>query len=132
MNVLDHSAQEIEAWRDGVDTQMRVSALTSAHQLCIFEQYCGPGHGAPMHIHAVEEVLEIMDGLAEVTLGTETRTMTTNQSVVVPAGMQHGFTNVGAGPLKVRATMAASIFEASYVSRSELSRRYAPAPPSAG
>lgn len=91
-----------------------------------------PGHGAPIHIHAVEEVLEIMDGVADVILGNETRTLTANQSVVVPAGMRHGFTNVGAGTLKVRATMAACIFEASYDSRSELSRRYAPPPSIAG
>lgn len=127
MTVLDHTTQAVETWRDGVETQMRVSALTASHQLCIFEQYCAPGHGAPLHIHAVEEVLEVMDGTAEITLGEETRVVTANQSVLIPAGARHGFKNVGTGTLKVRATMAAPIFEATYSGRSELSRRYSPA-----
>lgn len=126
MTFLDHATQAVETWRDGVDTQMRVSALTASHQLCIFEQYCAPGHGAPTHIHAVEEVLEVMDGIAEITLGGESWIVTVNQSVLIPAGAPHGFKNVGTGTLKVRATMAASIFEASYEARSELSRRYSP------
>ena len=126
MDVLDHATQEIEVWRDGVNTRMRVSALTKSHQLCIFEQFCDPGHGAPMHIHAVEEVLEVMEGEAEIYLGDETRIVRADQSVVIAAGARHGFKNIGAGILKVRATMAASIFEASYVGRSDASRRYSP------
>ncbi|TNC06198.1 cupin domain-containing protein [Methylobacterium terricola] len=126
MNVLDHARQDVEAWREGVDTRMRVSALTNAHQLCIFEQFCAPGLGAPVHIHAVEEVLEVMEGQAEITLGDESRVVTADQSVVIPAGMRHGFRNIGTGILKVRATLAAAIFEASYDGRGEVSRRYTP------
>lgn len=126
MNVVQHAKQEIEAWRDGVNTQMRVSALTRSHQICIFEQFCDPGHGAPMHIHAVEEVLEVLEGEVEIFVGDESRVVTSDTSVIIPAGARHGFRNVGTGILKVRATMAAAIFEASYDARSELSRRYTP------
>ena len=126
MDVLDHANQEIDVWRDGVNTRMRVSALTNSHQLLIFEQFCDPGHGAPMHIHAVEEVLEVMEGVAEIFLGETSRIVKPDQSVIIPAGARHGFKNIGEGILKVRATMAASIFEASYDARSELSRRYSP------
>ncbi|NNM74562.1 cupin domain-containing protein [Enterovirga aerilata] len=126
MDVLDHGKQEIEVWRDGVNTRMRVSALTNSHQLLIFEQFCDPGHGAPMHIHAVEEVLEVVEGVAEISLGDSSRVVSPDQSVVVPAGMRHGFKNIGDGILKVRATMAAPIFEASYDVRGEIARRYSP------
>ncbi|MDF2767156.1 MAG: hypothetical protein K0S81_4152 [Rhodospirillales bacterium] len=35
MDVLDHTKQDIEVWRDGVNTRMRVSALTpDAHPRC--------------------------------------------------------------------------------------------------
>lgn len=129
MNVLDHETQPLDKWRDGVMTQMRVSALVRSAQLCIFEQFCDPGLGAPIHLHAVEEVLEVMEGEAEITLAGESRVVTPNQSVLIPAGMWHGFRNVGTGILKVRATLAAPIFEASYQSRDELSRRYVPEPP---
>jgi len=126
MNVLSHETQPLEIWRDGVMTLMRVSALTRSVQLCIFEQFCDPGLGAPFHIHAVEEVLEVMEGEAEVFLRDDSQTVRSNQSIVIPAGARHAFRNVGDGILKVRATLAAPIFEASYDDRSELSRRYVP------
>jgi hypothetical protein len=54
MRIIDHVEQEREQWRPGVLTRMRVSAVTGAAQLCIFEQWCDPGCGAPTHLHAVE------------------------------------------------------------------------------
>lgn len=126
MEIFDHNRPADEKWRDGVMTQMRVSALVQSHSLCIFEQYCDPGLGAPMHLHAVEEVLEVIEGKAEIFLGAESRIVLPNQSVLVPAGWRHGFKNIGTGILKVRATLAAPIFEASYDDRNELSRRYVP------
>lgn len=127
MTILDHETQPQDKWRDGVMTQMRVSALVQSRQLCIFEQFCEPGLGAPMHLHAVEEVLEVMAGTAEIYLRDQTMVVTANQSVLVPAGARHGFKNIGSDTLHVRATLAAAIFEASYDDRNELSRRYVPA-----
>lgn len=126
MQVFDHATQPLEKWRDGVMTLMRVSATVQSRQLCLFDQFCDPGLGAPMHLHAVEEVLEVFEGTAEIFLGDESRIVTANQSVLIPAGMRHGFRNVGTGILKVRATLAAPIFEASYDDSAELSRRYVP------
>jgi mannose-6-phosphate isomerase-like protein (cupin superfamily) len=128
MAILDHDKQPLDKWRDGVMTRMRVSALVQGRQLCIFEQFCDPGLGAPMHLHAVEEVLEVVAGKAEIYLGKETMTVTPNQSVLIPAGARHGFRNIGTDTLHVRATLAAAIFEASYDDHNELSRRYVPVP----
>ena len=128
MAILDHDKQPLDKWRDGVMTRMRVSALVEGRQLCIFEQFCDPGLGAPMHLHAVEEVLEVIAGKAEIYLGKETMIVSPNQSVLVPAGARHGFKNIGSDILQVRATLAAAIFEASYDDRNELSRRYVPEP----
>jgi mannose-6-phosphate isomerase-like protein (cupin superfamily) len=129
MSLLDHTSMTLDKWRDGVMTQMRVSATVGARQLCIFDQYCEPGLGAPMHLHAVEEVLEVFSGTAEITLGKEVMVVTANQSVLIPAGWRHGFKNIGTDTLHVRATLAAAIFEASYDDRNELSRRYVPEQP---
>ena len=126
MTVQDHNVAELETWRDGVRTQMRTSALTSAYQLCIFEQWCDAGLGAPIHEHAVEEVLEVIAGTAEIWLDDASFTVTANQSVLIPRGARHGFKNIGNDVLHVRATLAAAVFEASYDDRAELSRRYAP------
>ena len=126
MTLLDHETQPLEQWREGVMTLMRVSALVRSAQLCIFEQFCDPGLGAPIHLHAVEEVLEVMEGEAEITLRGESLILCANQSIVIPAGARHGFRNIGSGILKVRATLASPIFEASYDDRAEQSRRWVP------
>lgn len=126
MDVISHDDQPLETWRDGVRTLMRVSATAGSRQLCIFEQLCDPDLGAPMHLHAVEEFLEVIDGEAEIFLGDECRIVNANQSVLVPAGHRHGFRNAGVSILHVRATLAAPVFEATYDDRAELSRRYVP------
>lgn len=127
MQLIDHNTQAKEDWRAGVTTQMRVSSLTGSMQLCIFDQWCTPGLGAPTHLHAVEEVLTVMGGRAEIWVGEEKSVVVAGQSVLIPAGRKHGFRNIESeGLLHVQATLAAPIFEASYEDRAELSRRYVP------
>ena len=127
MKLIDHTTQPEETWRAGVQTQMQVSAITGSAQLTVFEQWCEPGLGAPTHLHAVEEILTILDGEADVWLRGEHSAMSPGQSLVIPAGDWHGFRNTGGGILHVRAILAAPIFEASYDDRDELSRRWVPA-----
>jgi mannose-6-phosphate isomerase-like protein (cupin superfamily) len=127
MRVIDHGQEAAQEWRPGVTTRMRVSAVTGAAQLCVFEQWCDPGCGAPTHLHAVEEVLSVLIGEAEMWVGEERATVTTGQSVVVPAGRPHGFRNTGTGTLHVQAVLAAPIFEAAFEDARETSRRWLPA-----
>lgn len=126
MEILNHADQSLEKWRDGVMTQMRMSYLLGGRQLCIFDQFCASDLGAPTHIHAVEEVLEVISGSAEVWLNNERSVLSANQSVLIPAGAPHGFRNTGTETLHVRATLASSIFEAQYDSSKETSRRWSP------
>jgi mannose-6-phosphate isomerase-like protein (cupin superfamily) len=125
MVVLNHNNQSLEKWREGVMTRMRMSTLAGGRQLCIFDQFCDAGVGAPTHFHAVEEVLEVIDGTAEIQLGEESAVVTANQSVLIPAGISHGFRNLERSMLHVRATLAAPIFEATY-DTGEISRRWLP------
>jgi mannose-6-phosphate isomerase-like protein (cupin superfamily) len=126
MRIVDHDRQEQEEWRPGVITRMRASALTGTTQLCIFEQWCDPGCGAPTHLHAVEEVLTVLAGQAEVWVGDERATLNVGQSVIVPAGHRHGFRNPGGTTLHVEATLAASMFEAAFDDLRETGRRWLP------
>ena len=128
MDVLKHADLPLERWREGVLTQMRMSYLLGGRQLCIFDQFCDPGLGAPTHIHAVEEVLEVFAGRAEIWLEGDKQIVEANQSVLIPAGARHGFRNVGSETLHVRATLASSIFEGQYDSTKETSRRWSPQP----
>ena len=126
MQVIDHARQAQEEWRPGVTTRMRVSAVSGARQLCVFEQWCAPGKGAPTHLHAVEEVITVLEGQAEFWIADQEQTLTAGQSMIVPAGVKHGFRNTGAGTLHVLATLAAPIFEAAFDDAREVSRRWLP------
>ena len=126
MQVVDLDHQPKEEWRPGVITQMHVSAQNGASQLCVFEQWCEPGHGAPTHLHAVEEILHVFEGQAEVWIDETRMTLTPGQLVVVPAGRKHGFSNTGNTVLRIQSTLAAPVFEAAYDDKRETPRRYLP------
>jgi mannose-6-phosphate isomerase-like protein (cupin superfamily) len=126
MKVIDLNQEPREEWRSGVLTKMRTSAVNGATQLCIFEQWCDIGHGAPTHLHAVEEVLRVLDGQAEVWIGDHRATLTSGQLVIVPAGRKHGFRNTGTSVLHMESTIASPVFEAAYEDKRETPRRYLP------
>jgi mannose-6-phosphate isomerase-like protein (cupin superfamily) len=126
MRVVDLEKVPVEEWRPGVRTRMRASAASGAAQLCLFEQWCDPGHGAPSHLHAVEEVLLVQDGQADVWIDDTHATLTSGQLLIVPAGRKHGFSNSGAGTLHILSTLAAPVFEAAYDDKRETPRRWLP------
>lgn len=127
MRAIYQDRQPTEDWREGVTTTMLVSAETGSSQLCIFEQHCAPGLGAPTHLHAVEEVLTVIKGEADIWINEQHERIKTGGSLIIPAGVWHGFRNTLDSTLHVRATLAAPIFEASYQDRNEITRRYLPA-----
>ena len=105
---------------------MKASAANGAAQLCMFEQWCEPGQGAPTHLHAVEEILRVFEGEAEVWIDETRMTLTAGQLVVVPAGRKHGFSNTGKTVLRIQSTLAEPVFEAAYDDKRETPRRWLP------
>jgi len=126
MQVVDLERQPREEWRAGVRTRMKASAANGAAQLCMFEQWCDPGHGAPTHLHAVEEVLCVHEGQADVWVDDKHATLTAGQLTIVSAGRKHGFSNSGTGILHIESTLAAPVFEAAYDDKRESPRRWLP------
>ncbi|MCP4618060.1 MAG: cupin domain-containing protein [Bradyrhizobium sp.] len=124
MNVIEPHDRALEQWRAGVETRMVVSAQNGAAQLCIFEQWVAPGHGAPTHSHGVEEVLTVREGEAEMWMDGQRAIVTAGQSLIVPAGRLHGFRNSGATTLHIHAVLASPIFEATPEGASEVTRRW--------
>ncbi|WFU82827.1 cupin domain-containing protein [Bradyrhizobium sp. CIAT3101] len=118
------SANPLEEWRPGVKTRMVTSARNGATALCIFEQWVDPGTGAPTHSHPVEEVLTVREGEAEMWIEGERIAVTAGQSLLVPAGRQHGFRNSGTATLHIHAVLAAPVFEALPEGASEATRRW--------
>jgi mannose-6-phosphate isomerase-like protein (cupin superfamily) len=126
MRIVDLEQQQREEWRAGVTTRMKASAANGATQLCMFEQWCDPGQGAPTHLHAVEEVLCVRGGQADVWIDDRHVTLTSGQLIVVPAGRKHGFSNNGTTTLHIESTLAAPVFEAAYDDKREAPRRWLP------
>jgi quercetin dioxygenase-like cupin family protein len=126
MRIIVHADHLREQWRPDVVTRMLVSAAVGSSQLCLFEQWCEPGAGAPTHHHAVEEVLTVLNGVAEVWLNEQTQTVQAGQSLIIPAGQPHGFRNVGPTQLHLQFVLGAPIFEAAYEDHRETPRRWRP------
>ena len=124
MKVIAAQDMALEHWRPGVETRMRVSAVNGATQLCIFEQWVAPGVGAPTHSHPVEEVLTVLEGEAEMWMDQERVVVSVGQSLIVPAGRQHGFRNSGNVTLHIHAVLASPIFEAMPDGATEMVRRW--------
>lgn len=116
--------RDIEEWRPGVRTLMYVSASTGASQLVVFEQWCEPGHGAPLHIHAVEEVPRVLSGTALIQVSGDEATVSPGESVIIPAGQPHAFTNAGDTTLHTQAILASPIFEVQYLQDDRTARRW--------
>jgi mannose-6-phosphate isomerase-like protein (cupin superfamily) len=112
MKVIEPKDAQLEPWRPGVQTRMLVSAANGAAHLCIFEQWVAPATGAPTHSHPVEEVLTVREGEAEMWLGDQRVMVTAGQSLIVPAGRNHGFRNSGNVTLHLHAVLASAVFEA--------------------
>ena len=126
MRLVKDADQPMETWREGVTTRMSVSTMTGSAQLTIFEQWCDPGHGAPLHVHAVEEVLRVFSGSAEIKVGDERRQVSAGESVIIPAGERHGFVNIADSVLHTQAILAAPIFEVHYLESGRDQRRWQP------
>jgi mannose-6-phosphate isomerase-like protein (cupin superfamily) len=124
MKVVDIRDMPPEHWRPGVETRMLVSARNGAAQLCIFEQWVAPGVGAPTHSHPVEEVLTVREGEAEMWIDEQRVIVSAGQSLIVPAGRQHGFRNSGNTTLNLHAVLASPVFEATPEGAAEPVRRW--------
>jgi mannose-6-phosphate isomerase-like protein (cupin superfamily) len=124
MKVIEPKDMPPEQWRPGVETRMLVSAVNGAAQLCIFEQWVAPGNGAPTHSHPVEEVLTVREGEAEMWLGDARVMVTAGQSLIVPAGRNHGFRNSGTVTLHIHAVLASASFEQTPEGAAEPVRRW--------
>jgi quercetin dioxygenase-like cupin family protein len=124
MQIIDPRDTPPEQWRPGAETRMRVSAASGATQLCIFEQWIAPGAGAPTHSHPVEEVLTVLAGEAEMWLDGARAIVSAGQSLLVPAGRNHGFRNSGNVTLHIHAVLASAVFEAMPEGATEPVRRW--------
>jgi mannose-6-phosphate isomerase-like protein (cupin superfamily) len=96
-------------WRAGVRTRLHAKAYAAPTALCVLEQWCDPGLGAPTHTHfETEEMITIVEGGAEVWVDAETTILAAGDSVLLPPHTWHGFRNHGLTTLHILAIFAAA------------------------
>jgi mannose-6-phosphate isomerase-like protein (cupin superfamily) len=59
-----------------------------------------PGEGVSLHTHPYAEIFIVQEGHASFTVGSETIDVMAPRTLIGPANVQHGFTNVGDRRLK--------------------------------
>jgi mannose-6-phosphate isomerase-like protein (cupin superfamily) len=82
------------------DAFRRVLHTTGHLQLVVMALQPDEDIGAEAHEH-IDQVLVFVDGTVRAEVGGETSEVGPGDVVVVPAGTQHNFTNVGAEPARL-------------------------------
>lgn len=86
----------------GTDIYHRVNSDDTAEVFSVVELVTQAGEGVMVHVHDHEdELVYVIEGEIEVTLGEQTMTATAGVLALLPRGIPHGFTNVGDKPSRV-------------------------------
>lgn len=90
---IDSAHEAIRLSPSGLFTQYLAWRETGGSGLFVARQWLGMGQRVFRHTHAVEEVLVFLSGSGTATLGDEEVTVGPGITLVVPAGIVHGFRN---------------------------------------
>ena len=83
----------------GTTMRLIATAAGTEGRFTVFEQVTPAGWGPPRHIHSREdEVVYILEGTYEISLGDECRTVSAGACAILPRDVPHGFRNVGSAP----------------------------------
>jgi len=97
-------------WRLAVDPAGEVPMAL------LFER-CAVGDRIPLHRHDVDEVVTVLNGEGEYTLGDDVRAVGAGDAVFIPAGVVHGTRNTGDRALHVHAVFPATKVQMQMVDR---------------
>ena len=80
----------------GLDMNVLLTTGATGGAISVLMAWHKPGEGPPDHVHfKQEEILFIIEGLYEVTVGDETATAGPGSIVFIPRNVVHRFKNVG-------------------------------------
>ena len=68
--------------------------------ICFILVDMAPGEGVRLHRHAYPEIFIVQEGSATYRVGSQTLEVRAPQTLIVPSGVAHGFTNTGSTRLK--------------------------------
>lgn len=94
MAVIPHDDQPKHAV-PRITTRVLVGSGSGATATAVWEQWLAPEGFIPLHYHEVEEVLVILAGQVELTLGAETMPARAPATILVPPQASHALKPVG-------------------------------------
>ena len=114
MLTIDLDQFELPAAGPGISVSfpMHSASGTASTATVLFE--LEPGAELPIHTDSAEELLIVLEGSAEATVGEEVGRLEKHQAALVPAMAPHGVRNVGDGPLRVFGTFSSSTIIATF------------------
>ena len=96
---LSNSSDGVTFTMLGVSIRLIARATDTDGRFTVFEQTTPSGWGPPHHVHANEdEIVYVLDGTYEVSLGDERRTVSAGGCAILPHGIPHGIRNDGETP----------------------------------
>ncbi len=107
---VDPAEEAIRASPSGLYTQYLAWRETGGTGLFVARQWLGTGQRVFRHTHAVEEVLVFLSGVGTATLGDEEVAVGPDITLVVPAGVVHGFRNDAEETLLVLVIFPGDVF----------------------
>jgi len=93
MELFDAWYEQDPAMRIRVNFPFFAGTGTESSAVVYFE--IEPGHYLGTHTDSAEEIVLILSGTVEASLGEETGRLSTGQAVLIPAMVPHGVRNVG-------------------------------------
>lgn len=117
LHLTEEWATSDETLRLRADFPLFLGNGTSDSALVYFELEAGKHLGS--HSDSAEEIVLVLDGTAEATLGEERLVVGPRELVVIPAGVPHDVLNVGSDVLKAVGFFASAEVESTFAERLE-------------
>jgi quercetin dioxygenase-like cupin family protein len=124
--VLPKSGDELNI--AGSQTFHKIKSKDTKGVFSVMEFVTPPGKGVALHVHEREdELVYLLDGEIEVTLGDQKMKAVPGVMALLPRGIPHGFTNIGNKPSRLLDTILPGLFDNYFV---ELAALFAAGDPS--
>jgi quercetin dioxygenase-like cupin family protein len=114
MHVVDVDSLPVEPRGGGLSSSFPISSAAGAASTATVVIEIEPGGELPRHTDSAEELLIVLEGVAEATVGDETGRLERHQVALVPALAPHGLRNVGDETLRVLGTFSSSTVVATF------------------
>ena len=106
----------------GSQTFHKIKSSATNGVFSVMEFVTPPGKGVAVHVHEREdELVYLLEGKIEVTLGNQTMKAVPGVMALLPRGIPHGFTNIGNKPSRLLDTILPGQFDNYFVELAALS-----------